>query len=209
MSLVWVLPPYVPLLGHSQDFTPTSYKPRTLGRSSASTKTSRTPPCQTSKSPLHPKEVENPTNTPSSSSVAAQGLQTPSFAAGCVMIGTSRLPATMRLICKLICLAFETLSKANSLVGKLNHALPCPKLPSVVMSHLACSPDDVPWDVGRLPITKMPTADPHSQHREYLPSHTFPSLVSVARTAPKAEAKPKLAKGDHDPKSRSTMSGAH
>ena len=108
------------------------------------------------------------------------------------------MPATMCLLSNLFSATFgENLIVTTQRDTSI--ALPSPKLPTDVMQSLACSPDGIPWDVGRMPITKMPTLNTEIQHREKIPEHTLPVPALVARPVSKSEVKAKLARGDHGP----------
>ena len=108
------------------------------------------------------------------------------------MIGASRLPATMCLLSNVFSATFgEPLTVTTQ--HDTTIALPSPKLPTDVMKSLACSPDGIPWDVGRMPITKVPMTGDQSGHRMKVPEHSFLLPALVTRPVSKKEVKQKLA----------------
>ena len=114
------------------------------------------------------------------------------------MRGASKMPATMCLLSSLFSASFgEPLTVTTQQNTRI--ALPSPTLSKDVLKGIACSPDGIPWDVGRMPITKMPSINTEIKHREKIPDHNFPVSALVARPVPKSEVKAKLAGGDRGP----------
>ena len=131
-------------------------------------------------------------------SATAKGLPNHDHVLADNHVQTSHLHATMCFLSQLfsVALGHPYVVSIQRIGGA---ALPSPKMPVELARNMACSPDGVPWDVGRMPICLAAAKNDNNCHRDTLPSHSIPCSALVERPISKAEIKRKLAEGDLGP----------